>query len=220
MGSSSDWPLFSRPKRLLLFDLDGVLLDSRENMRQSWCQVREQLNVTVSFDSYFAEIGRPFATIMTRLGLADQADEIESVYRIASMENLGLASFYPGAVEVLLEIGSARISMGIVTSKDQLRTNAILALLPVTFACVQTPDSAMRGKPAPDHLLAAMANVGVDPAEALYIGDMDADYEAANRARIDYAHAAWGYGRPPQDGSCVLSDLSELGRLVLKQDET
>ena len=218
MKIDNDQSRIGFPKRLLLLDLDGVLLDSRENMRQSWRQVCERLGVTVGFNSYFAEIGIPFARIMDRLGLAEQAEEIESVFRIASMENLDLARFYPDVIETLSEIGSAGINMGIVTSKDKLRTNAILAMLPITFACVRTPDPAMRGKPAPDHLLAAMAEVGADPAETLYIGDMDADHEAAVRARIDYAHAAWGYGKPPEDESTILSELRDLNELVLGPD--
>ena len=83
---------------MVLFDLDGVLLDSRDNMERSWKQVRERLGVTVEFDKYFAEIGRPFGVIMQRLGLGDRAEEIEEVFRMASMENLRVARFYPGAV--------------------------------------------------------------------------------------------------------------------------
>jgi HAD superfamily hydrolase (TIGR01549 family) len=204
-----------RDKRLALFDLDGVLLDSKENMRLSWDQVRKQLGVTVEFSSYFSRIGRPFKNIMDQLGLSEQAKEIESVYRISSMENLKLAQFYPGALEMLSNISASEVKIGIVTSKDKLRTDAILAMLPITFASVRTPNPAIRGKPAPDQLLAAMAEVGVDPADTLYIGDMAADHEAAVRARVDYIHAEWGYGLAPVDGSLIVSELSELSAMIL-----
>jgi phosphoglycolate phosphatase-like HAD superfamily hydrolase len=72
----------------------------------------------------------------------------------------------------------------------------------------------MRGKPAPDHLLMAMAQAGSDPAETVYIGDMAADHEAARRAGIDYAHADWGYGRRPGDGSWILSSMRDLLELT------
>lgn len=203
-----------RIKRLALFDLDGVLLDSRENMRRSWAKVGERCGIDVSFEHYFNEIGRPFPVIMERLGLSTRASEIESVFRMASMENLDALNFYPNVAETLTELQRGELKIGIVTSKDQLRTNAILAMLPVTFACVHAPDEKIRGKPAPDHLLMAMVQAGVDPVETIYIGDMAADHEAAKRAGIDYAHAAWGYGNKPDDNSWVLSSMRDLLILV------
>jgi HAD superfamily hydrolase (TIGR01509 family) len=204
------WPA----KRLALFDLDGVLLDSRENMQRSWQRVREHFGTAVSFDRYFSEIGRPFPAIMERLGLSGQAAEIEAAFRMASMENLDALRFYPDVSETLRQLQEAGLKLGIVTSKDLLRTNAILAMLPVNFACVHAPDGKMRGKPAPDHLLMAMAQAGSDPAETVYIGDMAADHEAARRAGIDYAHADWGYGRRPGDGSWILSSMRDLLELT------
>jgi phosphoglycolate phosphatase-like HAD superfamily hydrolase len=82
-------------------------------------------------------------------------------------------------------------------------------MLPITFSCVHAPEGGIRGKPAPDQLLIAMGQSGVDPSETLYVGDMSADHEAAVRARIDYAHAMWGYGPPPDDGSWILTKVSD-----------
>jgi HAD superfamily hydrolase (TIGR01509 family) len=212
---------FDRPnKRLVLFDLDGVLLNSKENMRRSWRRVSEQLGVTVGFEKYFGEIGKPFPVIMDRLGLAENAAAIEAVFRMASMENLDALGFYPNVPETLQKLKATNLKIGIVTSKDRLRTSAILAMLPLTFDCVQAPDDGLRGKPAPDQLLMAMALASTDPIETLYVGDMSADHEAALRAGIDYAHAAWGYGQPPTDGSWIISEITELLGLIAKTPET
>src|SRR5260221_473081 len=183
-------------------------------MRRSWQKVSEQFGTNVSFEQYFNEIGRPFSAIMERLGLSERAAAIEAVFRMASMDNLNVLRFYPHVPETLRRLEDANLKMGIVTSKDRLRTNAILAMLPVTFACVHAPDAKMRGKPAPDHLLMAMAQTGVDPAETVYIGDMAADHEAAKRAGIDYAHAGWGYGQTPADDCWILSGMHDLLELI------
>src|SRR5262249_44246043 len=98
-------------KRLILFDLDGVLLDSRENMRLSWLRACEQVGIAVGFDRYFREIGRPFPAIMDRLGLSHQASQIEEAFRIASMENIGKLSFYPGVVETLSRLDTAGMKL-------------------------------------------------------------------------------------------------------------
>ena len=126
------------------------------------------------------------------------------------MERLDLLSFYPHVHRVLDQLISDELKLGIVTSKDKMRTNAILAQLPIQFESIQSPNENLRGKPAPDHLLMAVANSNVDPSETLYIGDMDTDCETAQRAGVDYAHAAWGYGDQPEEDCWILSEISDL----------
>lgn len=183
-------------KRLVLFDLDGVLLHSHENMRQAWEVVLAKTDVDRPFEDYFAQIGRPFKDIMHRLGVHSDVERIEKVYMTASFEFLANATFFPGVREALAEIRDLGVKMGVVTSKDAPRTKAVLAQLGISFASVQSPNERFRGKPAPDHLLVAMAEAGEDPADTLFVGDMETDWQAARRAGIDYVHAGWGYGEP------------------------
>jgi phosphoglycolate phosphatase len=200
-------------KRLFLFDLDGVILDSRANMEAAWAEVRSRTGLEVPFEDYFALIGRPFMEILELLGVRDQCDEVERIFRVTSMDRLDLARFYTGIEEVLLSLEADGVVLGVVTSKDHMRTGAILAKLPVRFSVIQTPNDRYRGKPAPDHLLAAMAESHIDPAETVYIGDMDADFEAARRASVDYAHASWGYGPVPEGCDVVLGEIGQIVEL-------
>ena len=183
----------SAPKKLVLFDLDGVLIDSKRNMEFSWNKVKSQLHLNVEFDEYFKLIGRSFFDIMKILGLSDQHNEIEKIFRATSASNVDLIDFYPGVIEILSLLQSNDIKIGVVTSKDRLRTDGILSMLPFRFHTVQTPKKCYRSKPAPDHLLLSMAISGVDPSDSLYIGDMSVDMQSAERAGIDYLHASWGY---------------------------
>ena len=197
-------------KKAVLFDLDGVLLNSRPNMERAWQDVRDRSGVTVHFEDYFKNIGRPFSDILEILGLQDQANEIESVYSQSSKDNFDLATFYPFVVESLQKIEDHGVKLGIVTSKDQERTNIILKRLPVKFSSVQTPNPCFRGKPAPDHLLVAMADLNVDPNDSLFIGDAEVDAMAALRAGVDYCHANWGYGETKLDHVIFLNDIQSL----------
>jgi HAD superfamily hydrolase (TIGR01549 family) len=216
MSSKREVRKVLRPfKRLVCFDLDGVLLDSRQNMQLAWSAVRAELDITVGFERYFAEIGRPFGEIMTILGLEAEAEAIETVFRQASRASLHETPLYEGVGDMLLALNSAGVKLAIVTSKDRTRTDLVLSRLPVTFQTVQTPDGICRGKPAPDHLLMAMATCRTDPADTVFIGDMDADAEAAARAGIDYIHAAWGYGRPPKRRLASLDSCAALMDFLL-----
>jgi HAD superfamily hydrolase (TIGR01509 family) len=207
-------------KKLVLFDIDGVLLDSKTNMEAAWHDVQVQLGIRTGFSEYFQLIGRPFRDIIAMLGLSAQVDEIERVYKHSSAIHIEKVEFYPQAISTLCQLDNSGILIGIVTSKDAYRTKKILNLIPqVDFITIQTPNDKYRGKPSPDHLLVAMAEAHVDPADTVYVGDMDSDAEAANRAGVDYIHAAWGYGTTPHTKCAIAKDFSDLIAL-LKPVET
>ena len=203
-------------KELVIFDLDGVILNSKANMKIAWTAVQNEFGIKTPFTDYFDLIGLPFREILAKLGINEHVHEIETMFRVASMENLSTATFYDGVEETLGKLARAGIKLGIVTSKDRLRTNAVLALLLVDFITIQTPIDGIRGKPAPDSLLLAMAEANTDPIDTVYIGDMDPDCEAADRAGIDYFHAAWGYGTKPENGcECIEEVIFLLDKLVV-----
>ena len=54
-------------KKLIAFDLDGVLIDSLKNMEMSWDIVKLHHNIEVPFDEYRKHIGKPFFDILDEL---------------------------------------------------------------------------------------------------------------------------------------------------------
>jgi HAD superfamily hydrolase (TIGR01549 family) len=201
-------------KRLMLFDLDGVLLDSKDNMRKSWAHVLERTNLKIPFEDYFSRIGRPFRDIMIDLGVSYDLEKIEKIYMTASFDFLEEALFFPNVEDTLNQLHHSGIKLGIVTSKDKFRTNAVLQQIDTPFVTIQSPSERYRGKPAPDYLMIAMAEAGEDPSDTLYIGDMKTDYEAARRAGIDYVHASWGYGESIKLVDSI-RNISDLLRYIL-----
>ena len=201
-------------KKLIIFDLDGVLVDSRDNMKYAWEAVRKEAEINVEFEQYFKLIGRPFLDILDVLHLSGQAKKIEEVFRIHSANQISEINFYPKVVDTLNEFRHQGLKLSVVTSKDQLRTDAILSRLPFIFDDVQTPNDLYRGKPAPDHLLLSMATTQTDPSDSVYIGDMDFDFDAANRAGVDYLHADWGYGRKPSQKVSVIKSIQDINNYL------
>ena len=198
----------------MLFDLDGVLLDSKDNMRKSWAHVLERTNLKIPFEDYFSRIGRPFKDIMIDLGVSYDLEKIEKIYMAASFDFLEEVMFFPNVKDTLHQLHNSGIKLGIVTSKDKLRTNAVLQQFDIPLVTIQSPSERYRGKPAPDSLMIAMAEAGEDPSDTLYIGDMSTDYEAARRAGIDYIHASWGYGEPIKLVDSI-RNISDLLRYIL-----
>ena len=201
-------------KKLVLFDLDGVLLDSKVNMELSWAVVCEKYGLNIRFEDYFSKIGRPFKDILNILDIKEQQGDIEETFNEASTQLIHKVSFYNGVDFVLRQLSNMGIKTGVVTSKNTIKTHKILELLDFSFDIVQTPNNILQGKPAPDHLLYAMSELNISASDTLYIGDMDVDYEAAKRAKVDYIHALWGYGTCPNDSTIKLNKISDLMGII------
>lgn len=201
-------------KRLVVLDVDGVILDSRGNMEQAWRMVCTRIGVTVPFDAYFEQIGRPFAEIMATLGLSHVAGRCETVFRKASASTLDRSNFYHGIPETLHRLAATGIKLAILTSKDRERTEIVLRRLSVEFASIQTPNTRYRGKPFPDQLLRAAALANEHPRDTCYVGDTVVDEQTAKRASVDYYHAGWGYGDPPDDDCKIFETPAALGAFL------
>ena len=196
--------------KAVIFDLDGVLIDSKENMRTAWGFVMLQCNIKVPFEKYFAEIGKPFEDILDTIGIHHSHTLIKSIYDHYSKETLNKIEFYDDAFDTLVEL-KKKYRTGIVTSKSEDRTHKILLKLP-RFDWVSCPRKFSRGKPAPDQLLYTLAHLKVDPADAVYVGDMQSDKECADRAGVKFIHANYGYGEVQCEHS--LNRLSDLIKLL------
>ncbi|MGW1966634.1 HAD family hydrolase [Streptomyces sp. NPDC001935] len=199
--------------RALLLDLDGVLLDTRSVMRTAWRRVQEVHGVALPFRDYERHLGREFGDIMQRLGVTD----IEAVRRTCAAESVAaahLAEEFAGIVETLHAFVAANWRLGVVTSKHVDRAAPLLARLGCPFATVRTPAGAGRSKPAPDQLLLALVDLGVDPAAAVFVGDMAVDQESAARAGVAYVHAGWGYGQPTAPDPETAASPTELLSLL------
>ena len=177
-----------------IFDLDGVLIDSAHMMEQSWNTCMLEHELTQPFSEYFKHIGKPFRDIMKELNV-ETVEAVKHTYDKTSLELMEYClEFYDGVEDTLKEI-KKNSKIAVVTSKTAERTNVILDHLDVEFDYVVSPKKGLRGKPAPDQILFCLAMTQTDPKDAVYIGDMQVDYEAATRAGIDFIHASYGYGK-------------------------
>ena len=181
-------------KKLVLFDLDGVLIDSKINMDHSWSSVCKHFTLNIEFKEYLSQVGKPFGEIMKSLLIDDHDKKIEKFYSGESLKNIHLVEFYPGIKEYLKHLLKEGYLIGIVTSKDKIRTELILSNLDFNFHIVSTPNKEYRGKPAPDQLLSSISKMNVDPKQSIFIGDAIVDYSSAMRAQVDFIFADWGYG--------------------------
>jgi phosphoglycolate phosphatase len=189
--------------RLIVFDLDGTLIDSRQDLCNSVNATLENFGLKALPDAAIASyIGdgaamlvRRALTIPGELPAGTELDEglFEAAFAFFltyyRAHKLDFTTVYPGVMESLEALktmpdGSAR-KMAVLTNKPVGPARAIcdgLGLSPYFFA-VYGGDSFAAKKPDPMGLLALMAEAGAGPEETLMVGDSDVDVKTARNAR-------------------------------------
>ena len=190
--------------RVILFDLDGTLLDTAPELERCINDLRERYGFSVlppdivrnqvsKGSKKIVELGFPHVT---------NASEIE-LLRQEFLE-------FPGIEEVLKAIESTGRVWGIVTNKITSLTNPLLAKLKLSqrAGCIISGDTTAHYKPHPEPLYAAMNTLQAEPSECIYIGDDERDIVAANAAQIKAIVALYGYIDPTDKPSLWKADRS------------
>lgn len=201
---------------LVLFDLDGVLINSKSNMKFSWNKVKKKFKLEQNFDEYFKFIGLPFENILAKINITKNVANIEKEYKKNSILYFNKIKLYKNVKNTLMSLKNKNIKIGIVTSKDKSRTIRIIKKLKVNFFnIVVSPQKKLRGKPFPDQINQAIKRLNVKKTETIYVGDMFVDYLSAKNAKIDFVFADYGYGKNHNLYKKKLLNISDLKKIVI-----
>ena len=199
----------------VIFDLDGVLIDSKKNMRNSWQKVKDVFLLSQSFNEYFRFVGYPFEIILNKLGIFQNIKRIKELYAKESIRNVNYIKIHNGVIETIRKLKKNKINIGIVTSKDLKRTKIILKKLKIPIETIICPKKKLKGKPFPDQLLLATKKLMSSKNKTCYVGDMYVDYQAAKNARIGFIFAKYGYGKKKSIFKNIIKKPKEILKFTL-----
>lgn len=183
-------------KKVLIFDVDGVLLDSRINMLLSWKKVQEIFYLkNKKFEDYFRNIGLPFYEILKLIGIKNNHVNIKKIYKKESLKQIKKIKNYKGSIQIIKKLNKKQFSLNIVTSKDIFRTKKFLNKNLKYFDFIECNNSNIKGKPNPDQINFIISNLKAKKSDCVYIGDTHIDYLTAKNSKIDFIFAQWGYGK-------------------------
>jgi 3-amino-5-hydroxybenzoic acid synthesis related protein len=178
---------------LIVFDLDGTLLDS-EGVGEA--AFRDAFRRTGGIGdppiaAFRAQAGRPFEVICERLGLPA---EIVAEFRAAAIRLRSRVRVFDGAQDLLRALIARGAMLAVLTGKDRPRTVQLLVELGLIdyFDVVLTPDDPLAAKPAPDGVLWLAARADVDVRDVVVIGDAPSDIIAGSTAGAITIGCAWG----------------------------
>jgi pyrophosphatase PpaX len=169
----------------ILFDWDGTLVNTAEASYRCYEKLFGSYGIAFDRDAFRRTYSPNWHLTYSALGLAEERwAEADARW----LEHYGEEEvvLIDGAREALLRVRRAGLRAGIVTSGDRVRVGRELDGLGVAslFEVVVCAEDIVYRKPHPEALLLALDKLGVDAAEAVYVGDSPEDVQMARAAGV------------------------------------
>ncbi|GBL59809.1 phosphoglycolate phosphatase [Pseudomonas citronellolis] len=190
--------------RAVLFDMDGTLLDTAPDFI-AVCQAMLAAHGRPPIDSQrIADVvsGGARAMVAATFDMDPEADGFETLrqeFLDRYQDHCAVYSrLYDGMPELLESIERANLIWGVVTNKPVRFAEPIMQQLGLAerSAVLVCPDHVTNSKPDPEPLLLACSQLGIDPAQVLFIGDDLRDIESGRAAGTKTAAVRYGYIHP------------------------
>jgi len=198
----------------VLFDLDGTLLDTANDLGEALNYVLKKYGLAQVSRERYRPIASDGALGLLTLGFADKLknydyDVLRAEFLAYYQENIAVHTcLYPGVSELLLALNDRNIPWGVVTNKPEGLTRQLLPYYPEFEKCLSLigGDTLVNRKPHPDPILKACEEIAVASKKCLYVGDALRDIEAGNSANSTTVIAKWGYILATEDCTTWCAD--------------
>lgn len=188
--------------RLYVFDLDGTIADTREDLARAFSAAIEEAGYPKpSLAQVTAAVGGGAEKALQLLtGLEGEAVKplLSRFFTIYGRICADHVTAYPGVPELLARLFAQGALIALVTMKTKEPTRKILSALKIDmlFNDVIAFEDTERRKPDPETLLLLMQKYGVKPEDTLMVGDAATDVRYASAAGADACAMLRGYGEP------------------------
>ena len=176
--------------KAVLFDKDGVLLDSFDTVFGGVNETRSHYGLPPLTKQEFVDKvwGKRASVEKNVFGATSdgELDERYGYYRQKRMELEHKTKIYPATIEVLESL-KGKVKMGLITNTFREIVTEVLADfgLDKYFDVVMGGDDTTKAKPAPDPILKACETLGVEPHDAVFVGDTVPDIQGGHAPEFD-----------------------------------
>ena len=176
----------------LIFDFDGLILDTEISAYQSWKEVYQEYSCELPLEKWILCIGGTlehfdvYAYLEDLLGYEIPRAELNAKYRKYNLERLESQLALPGVEACMRDAQRLGLKIGLASNSPYSWVGGHLKRLGLAsyFDCIKTGDDVTHSKPHPELYLAALDCLGVEPEQAIALEDSPHGVHAAQRAGI------------------------------------
>ncbi len=193
------------PAELIIFDLDGTLIDSLADLTDATnCMLASCGRAPLSEAEVRLLVGQGARRLVERAlpgappGEIERGLELFIAYNHAHIADK--TRLYPGVREILDTLSFRGRRLAVISNKNVSLCREVLAILGVVqlFGEVLGADSLPFRKPSPEPVLKLLADFGVGPERTVMVGDSINDIAAGRGAGVVTVGCTWGYGEPSE----------------------
>lgn len=211
-------------KRLVIFDLDGTLLNTIADLAAATNQALQHYGYpTHQTEAYHFFVGNGINKLFER-ALPEKERTEENILKIRSQfipyydrHNADMSRPYPGIPELLKTLQQQGIMIAVASNKYQMATSKLVArYFPTThFVKILGQREGIPVKPDPYIIYEIMETAGVEKEDILYVGDSDVDIRTAHNAGVTAVGVTWGF-RPRTELEALhpAHIIEEAGELI------
>ena len=189
-------------KKLVIFDLDGTLLDTIADLAESANYALKQLDYpTHPVDAIRTFVGNGINKLLERALPAHEQTE-ENIMRMRShfvpyydIHNADLSTPYPGIISLLEDLQAKGILIAVASNKYQEATvKLVKQYFPnIDFVEILGQREGINDKPDPSIVFDILQKANLSKENVLYVGDSDVDMQTAINAGVDAVGVTWGF---------------------------
>lgn len=212
----------------VLFDLDGTLVNSLDDLTDAVNHVRHGCALPPLASSDVRMMVGKGALNLVQRALPDCSNtEIEqALQRFLDYNTIHIVDksrLYPGVIELLNFLKQKGFRMAVISNKNEALSSLILTSLKIHgyFESISGGDTFPESKPSPLPLLRVIEELGLEPCEALMVGDSINDIQAGNLAGITTIGCSWGYGTRQElsQATSIADSCTDLIRTIINLEQ-
>jgi beta-phosphoglucomutase len=216
--------IFSMPIKGILFDMDGVLVDSEEMICEAAIQMFAEHNVVVQPSDFLEFVGsgenRYLGGVAEKYGFAfDLERDKARAYEIYDQKVVGRLKPLPGVIDFIALCKRKGIKIAVATSADEVKMHINLREMGIpasTFDATVSGSEVINKKPDPEIFIMAAAKLGLTTSECIVVEDAINGVKAANAAGC--ACLALTTSFPPElftDAQWITTNLSDVPQEII-----
>jgi len=189
-------------KKLVIFDLDGTLLNTIADLANSTNYALGRLGINAHpLESYNTFVGNGIRKLFERalpvtFRSPEMVEKVRSLFiPYYDVHNADLTTVYPGIPELLATLQDKGVKIAVASNKYQKASQKLMEhFFPeIQFCSVLGQREGIPVKPNPSIVLELLKTAGATAQETLYVGDSGVDMQTARNAQVESVGVTWGF---------------------------